>query len=689
MLPGSVALNGDTYQLQQKLASSNNVLYTVLKGKDGKLYSDAPSTQDATYHRLDIQPGDLIGARSNLQAALTYLRESQGDYASYGVVFPDIFKANDDQFNQFVRDLPGFSTVSGMLPALSGGESVSDLIAAQTYLVKLFAGRLNVAHVLNAWAVGDLPSKIGDAWYASGTMFQDDSAVLSGVTTAKEVCQRLENVALVVQQKAEKLGWNKAAPYMDYLAIDKYERDEASGIVNESAHNAYNRNAWINYAYYAKTLAQKLSADSGISSQAIDADGSDSSQILYFQIPSSSLPADLPDGGTLPFLQGLSSSQESSRADTQQAINADAALSGKDDPHLSFALDSFFGNSDLSSPEAFNAKYPQLSELSLQVMKANETGPVRVRLVDHLFSVNANALEDQAGSASERDLTVGLLDPKSSSEPINRDIFGELFGIVWGGGNTSTPFSYQHYQWLPEETWSAAADVKTSYVPNQYQLAPLTNTVNQLVDWSQVEPGQSLDGFQSPTRSLSHVVLKTDETGIVDFGIASEAGNPSDLVVYRLAASDSAEAVEGRSLNGFDSMSQTDEFFSDILLNHDTVLLDIESSLAGESLGEVKSSVQLEPSAYYGFLLISDGDSFAATGDSKAGLWSRGRDVVQGSSSVARVNPELFSRSFMNGEALSGDAVVIGFDDHHAGIEPDWDFDDVLIRLISGGEWIL
>ena len=184
-------------------------------------------------------------------------------------------------------------------------------------------------------------------------------------------------------------------------------------------------------------------------------------------------------------------------------------------------------------------------------------------------------------------------------------------------------------------------------------------------------------------------MLKTDETGIVDFGIASEAGNPSDLVVYRLAASGSAEAVEGRSFNGFDPMSQTDEFFSDILFNHDTVLLDVESSSAGESLGEVKSSVQLEPSAYYGFLLISDGDSFAATGDSKAGLWRRGRDVVQGSSSVARVNPQLFSRSFMNGEALSEDAVVIGFDDHHAGIEPDWDFDDVLIRMISGGEWIL
>ena len=42
-----------------------------------------------------------------------------------------------------------------------------------------------------------------------------------------------------------------------------------------------------------------------------------------------------------------------------------------------------------------------------------------------------------------------------------------------------------------------------------------------------------------------------------------------------------------------------------------------------------------------------------------------------------------------NGEALSEDAVVIGFDDHHDGIEPDRDFDDVLIRMISGGEWIL
>ena len=107
-------------------------------------------------------------------------------------------------------------------------------------------------------------------------------------------------------------------------------------------------------------------------------------------------------------------------------------MSGKDDPHLSFALDSFFGNSDLSSPDAFKAKYPQLSELSLQVMKANETDPVRVRLVDYLFSVNANALEDQAASASERDLTVGLLDPKSSSEPINRDVlvsFSALSGV--------------------------------------------------------------------------------------------------------------------------------------------------------------------------------------------------------------------------------------------------------------------
>lgn len=676
-VPGSVSINDVVYTVQPELQlNPQGLLALVLEDPQGMRFGDG-------INELGLKATDNVQAKQVLRDTLNYLKSVQSEYEKYGVVFPDIFYTSDADFSGFVEALPGFSPAPGIqLPGLSGntGDTVADLLATQTYLAKLFAGRLNVSHVLNPWGIGDVDATQfinKDAWYLDGKFVQDDSILLKGLKTSADVQQELAEVARQVAGKAAALGWFKASPYMDYLSIDKYERDEISGTANASQKNAYNRNAWINYAFYGKQLSEQLRTGPASASGGSAILGSGNADLLYFQIPASSLPADLARDSTAPFINGVASPQ--SGATMQPSV--DDPLSGT--PHYSFAFDSFFGNPDLSSIDAFKSKYPELAGLTLQV------GANSIDLADYLFSDAPNALEDSGG----HDLTKGLLSIVNGDAIVNRDIMGDVFGIVWGGGNTSTPLSYSSNQWLDSQQWTAGPSLATAYVPNSELIVPLANTTNRLADWAASGyPGSATSqNGEVAVRSLglTYAAVKTDGSGRLGLAVAAQASNTNSVYLYELKAANDVDAITGMTLNGNDPNSGSSQaFFQDVMANGILVAGGLNTQTAGQGKGRLVGDLVVSPNSYYGVLLVSrpsDRSVFTSTSYAAAGSWDGASATDRGLASVAFVDSSQISSQFFGGQAQFVDNRVLGFEDNILSGYVDFDFNDVFLAVTSGG----
>jgi hypothetical protein len=679
-IPGSVSIGATTYTVEQNLVNANG-LVVRLKDQNGIFYSN--DTQDK---QLNLKSTDIIDCRVNLQSALKYLKTQQSQYEKYGVIFPEIFYGTEADFNDFVENLPGYSPTRGLnLPtlAVSGNGTVSDILATQTYLAKLFAGQLNVSPVLNPWAVGNITKS---PWYLDGRMFQDGSTLLSGQTTYNGVRSQLEMVAGEVDKKATDLGWFKASPYMDYITIDKYERDETSGLVTKGQNNAYNRNAWINFAYYAKVLSEQLRTGASSANNGT-ATGTGNSDLLYFQIPASSLASDL----TQPtdFINGLAG-----QGADLNALNADPQNSL---PHLSFAFDSFFGNTDLSSKTAFETKYPTLKDLTIK-----DT----ITLSDYLFSQSANALEDQGGQGSSQshDLTQGILSIQGGNAIVNKEIFGDLFGIIWGGGNTSTPLSYSSHQWGADgSSWDAGSDLTTPYKPNQAKLIPLGNTVTQLASWSGA-------GYSGPTmnnevsfrsRGLKYAAIKTDNKGSLDLAFAAQSASYNDVYIYKLNAATDLDAITGLTMQGNrPDAAVIQNFYEDITRNNKPIAIGLHSTTAGLDKGQVISGISVDKNAYYGVLVatrpqggrptksqqkgIQYSTSYAA-----AGAWNGNSSKNRAVPTVSLVDANILNSKFLGGAGNLTNSMAISFEDSLFRESTDFDNNDVIMAITSGGKFLV
>lgn len=693
-VPGSVTVNDVVYTVQDTLVAYKGQppgvtpqLTLILKDPQGNRYGEGSSTLETTIKPLDLKAIDNVNAKQAVRDALIYLKSIQSEYEKYGVVFPDIFYGSDAEFSSFVADLPGFSPAPGVqLPGLnsSTGETVADLLATQTYLAKLFAGRLNVAHVLNPWGIGTVDdSKFANknVYYLDGKFVQDGSSVLKGLTTAEQVRKELSEVARQVKGKAAALGWFKASPYMDYLSIDKYERDEISGMTNAGQNNAYNRNAWINYAFYGKQLSEQLRTGPGSASNGAAIPGSGNTDLLYFQIPASSLPADLGQGSTAPFINGIASPRSGS--DMQPSVDDGFSTS----PHHSFAADSFFGNPDLGSLAAFKSKYPELAGLNLKI------GTGSVNLADYLFSNAPNALED----LGSHDLTKGLLSVVDGEAKVNRDIMGDVFGILWGGGNTSTPLSYSSAQWLESQPWTPGASLNTAYVPNRELITPLTNTTNRLADWAAANYQGSATSPNSEVAvrslGLTYAAVKTGASGKLSLALASQASNLNSIYLYKLKANSDVDVITGITSNGSDpSKSSSADFFRDIKANNTLVLDGLSTQTAGLAKGRLVSDLVVAPNSYYGVLLVSqpkDGPAFASTSYAAAGSWNGSSASDRGLAPVAFVDSSQISDQFFGGNVRFADSRVLGFEDNILSGNPDFDFNDVFFAVVSGGSILI
>lgn len=676
-IPGSVSINGVNYSVQETLVNNKGNLIPVLQAPDGSQYCDIVGS---TYKSLNLKASDTVNARQNLQDALQYLKSIQPTYEKYGVVFPDIFYASGSEFNTFCNTLPGYSPAPGIqLPGLSEstGNSVADLLATQTYLAKLFAGRLNVAHVLNPWAVGGIDAA---PWYLDGTMFQDGSNLLKGLTTASAVRAALDSVATQVSDKAATLGWFKASPYMDYLSIDKYERDEISGVVNASQHNAYNRNAWINYAYYGKVLSESLRTGPDSASGGNAAAGNGNSDLLYYQIPAASLPADLANGSTAPFINGLTGKPGGTD------LSEKMTTAGSDIPHYSFAFDSFFGNPDLASASSFKSKYPELSSLSVNVQGQ------AINLTDYLFSTSANALED----AGSHNLSEGLLSISRGAASVNRAVLGDVFGIIWGGGNSSTPLAYGSSQWGdPNATWTAGSSLDTAYVPNSQTITPLANSVDRLTEWAAADYSGPTSAKEVNVRSLglTYAAIKTDSTGKLSLAVCAQAINNNAIYLYKLNSATDTDAISGLSLNGNNpNAGSAGAYFQEVSSNNIAVTSNLSTSSAGQNNGQQISSLAVSANSYYGILLVSktsSGQTFSSSSYAAAGSWDGTTTSDRGLPAAALVDASEISSQFFGGTVTFIGSRVLGFEDNILTGNSDFDYNDTFLAVTSGGSILI
>ena len=659
-LPGAVTLGGTDYTVQSQLDQYGAV---VLKDAGGKDYGDHATV-------LNLRSSDKLPIRETLQSALQLLYDNRSAYNRLGVVFPDVFYAGDAAFAQFKATLPAFESVSGVThPSLvNGGDDFTDLIAAQTYLAKLFAGPLNIAHVLNPWGVGNIDAA---PWYVSTQSFREDGNLSSGITAAADLRTKIDGVADQLQSKAQALGWFKASPYMDYLALDKYERDEVSGLSNAAQKNTLNRNGWINYAYFGNDVANRLRTGIGSGNAQGSATGDGKNGLLYFQIPAVALPSDQTNKTS--FLNGLAGVG----ADLQSLANN----SGADQPHLSFAFDSFFGNPDLSSKANFVAKYPSLAGLQLtSLTSASGT----VSLADYLFSTAVNALED---AGSNRDLTKGLLNSATGTATANRDILGNLFGILWGGGNTSTPLSYSTNQWSYDPSAKSGSLQALPYQPNSQGVAVLGQTLNTLSNWARANyMTASTTEVQARSNGLRYAAFQATGSS-ASFLMSSQGANSESLYLYRLDAATDVDAVTG-AVGGVNPGTGAG-YFDQV----DTRRIMLAQDMP-DNQGMTFTASGLEAGAYYGFELVSKtplNELYAQTSYSGAGLRTVGNGSVslQGLAGTALLDSTQ-ARSIFFGSAtsLQGNQ-VLGFEDNLVNANCDFDFNDLALAVIAGGRVVV
>lgn len=689
VIPGSVTIGTTTYTVQPKLVfvanpsdPSRGHWVPQLQDPSGNLYSDLPTDKP-----LWLRSVDQVNARQTLQDSLRYLRTLRDQYAGYGVIFPEVFYASDTEFNQFCNTLPGFSPAPGVQlpgldPSLTG--TVSDLLATQTYLAKLFAGPLNVAHVFNPWAVGSIDTA---PYYLDSRMFQDNSTLLQGAKTASDVKAKLEMVAGKVKDKVTDLGWFKASPYMDYLAMDKYERDELSGTVNYGAYNAFNRNAWINFAYYANALSQDMRTGPGsATAQGAPIDNGGNTDLLYYQIPAASLAADLATNATGPFVNGL----------------GDLASTG-DEPHFSMAFDSFFGNPDLKNKADFITKYPELSGLMVNVYQAGNPYAElkKVNLADYLFSPSANALEDAGldASGNSRDVSQGLLSITNGQATVNRDMLGDLFGIVWGGGNTSTPFAYLPAQWgKSTATWTNGPSLTTTNAPNSQGVVPLGNTVNNLAKWGAADYEGPTGESEVSVRSLGlrYAAIKTDASGQLSLAVCSQAGHRNSIYLYKLStpsATPEIDAITGATLNdNRPDAASAQSFFEDVTTNNIKLPVTLSTATAGLGKGIKLAPITVDPNSYYGILLQSDsdaGETSYSTSYAAAGTWDGTTVSDRAIPAAALVDASELGTQFFGGSLSFANSRVLGFEDNIVSDNTDFDYNDSFLGVTAGGTIVI
>lgn len=285
--------------------------------------------------------------------------------------------------------------------SLNFSNDISDYMMVQAWIIKQFAPKSELATVTNLWA---------GPWAGAGSMLTATDA-------------QLADFASTAAQAYNTLGWSKANPYLDFIAFDKYERDETSGIVTgaQGGAQSFTETAWNNSLKFFNEVTGKIMP-------------ADKQAIMLWQMPSSGLPSKSPSDANM-LDQGWSA-----------ASSGGKDLNPGDIPHFGITESYFFGDKELADLGIADA-------VAKIVLPGGKTYGERLTS-DSAWSPGKGLI----------DAATGAVDP----------LLSKVFAILWGGGNTSTPISYRPSQWSGI-SGNSGADVSSELnVKNKFGTAVLS-----------------------------------------------------------------------------------------------------------------------------------------------------------------------------------------------------------------------
>jgi hypothetical protein len=308
--------------------------------------------------------------------------------------------------NPTYKAILDFPAAKPDVSTLSYSKDITDYMMVQAWIIKQFAPKSELATVTNLWA---------GPWAGASSML-----------TATD--SQISDFAKAAADAYNSLGWQKANPYFDFIAFDKYERDETSGQVtkNQFGAQAFTEKAWDNsISFFNKVTEQVMPADK--------------QAIMLWQIPASGLPSkSAADAAMLD--QGWDASNSGG-----QGLNKD------DLPHFGITESYFFGDKEL-------AQYG-LAQKVADITFTDTLGQT-VKYGDRITAQGS-------GWSPE----TGLIDTATGEVDSS---LSKVFAILWGGGNTSTPVSYRGSQWSGVSGNTGVDNSTDLNVKNKYGTAVLS-----------------------------------------------------------------------------------------------------------------------------------------------------------------------------------------------------------------------
>lgn len=319
----------------------------------------------------DKDPNAIIAISGNDVNKKPYTKTFINYQKIVGDAVDAVWALKDDPAYKALIDFP---TSKPDVSSVNFANDISDYMMAQAWIIKQFAPKTSLATVTNLWA---------GPWAGAGSMLTATSA-------------QIDEFVDTAAKAYNTLGWQKASPYFDFIAFDKYERDETSGQVTgpQGGAQSFTETAWNNSLDFFNKLTGKIMP-------------ADKQAIMLWQIPSSGLPSKSSgDAGMLD--QGWDAAQSGGKD-----------LYPLDYPHFGITESYFFGDKELAdygiADKVANIALPDGITYGQRITGDTKWSPAT-------GLINA---------------TTGDVDPSLS----------KVFAILWGGGNTSTPVSYRSSQW--------------------------------------------------------------------------------------------------------------------------------------------------------------------------------------------------------------------------------------------------